>query len=114
MWFLCRRFSSGKIVSGRMIAQRARFLPRHGVLTCWLQKRTGLNPYSAMSRLVAPHGGGKLQPLFVAGAALAEGRKRALSLPKVAVSSREKGDLIMLGIGGFTPLDGFMTHADWR
>ena len=30
------------------------------------------------------------------------------------VSSREKGDLIMLGIGGFTPLDGFMTHADWK
>ncbi|MHB1099233.1 MAG: sulfate adenylyltransferase, partial [Burkholderiales bacterium] len=22
-------------------------------------------------------------------------------------------DLVMLGIGGFTPLDGFMTHADW-
>ena len=30
------------------------------------------------------------------------------------MSSREKGDLIMLGIGGFTPLDGFMTHADWE
>jgi sulfate adenylyltransferase len=30
------------------------------------------------------------------------------------VSSREKGDLIMLGIGGFSPLDGFMTHADWE
>jgi sulfate adenylyltransferase len=30
------------------------------------------------------------------------------------VSSREKGDLIMLGIGGFTPLPGFMTHADWK
>ncbi len=35
-------------------------------------------------------------------------------MPSVAVSSREKGDLIMLGIGGFTPLDGFMTHADWE
>jgi sulfate adenylyltransferase len=30
------------------------------------------------------------------------------------VSSREKGDLIMLGIGGFTPLEGFMTRADWE
>ena len=48
------------------------------------------------------------------GAALADERRRAESLPKVAVSSREKGDLIMLGIGGFTPLDGFMTHADWQ
>jgi len=48
------------------------------------------------------------------GAALADERRRAQSLPKVVVSSREKGDLIMLGIGGFTPLDGFMTHADWQ
>ena len=48
------------------------------------------------------------------GAALGEEKKRAQSLPRVAISSREKGDLIMLGIGGFTPLDGFMAHADWR
>jgi sulfate adenylyltransferase len=40
--------------------------------------------------------------------------KRARSLPAVRLSSREKGDLIMLGIGGFTPLDGFMTRADWE
>ena len=66
-----------------------------------------------MSRLVNPHGGGVLKPLLLEGEALAEERRRARSLPKVAVSSREKGDLIMLGIGGFTPLDGFMTHADW-
>src|SRR6185503_8570798 len=67
-----------------------------------------------MNRLVPPHGGGELRPLLAAGSALAEGKNRALSLPKVAVSSREKGDLIMLGIGGFTPIDGFMTHADWQ
>jgi sulfate adenylyltransferase len=48
------------------------------------------------------------------GAALADEKKRALSLPRIAITSREKGDLIMLGIGGFTPLDGFMTHADWE
>jgi sulfate adenylyltransferase len=48
------------------------------------------------------------------GAALAEEKRRAQSLRRVAISSREKGDLIMLGIGGFTPLDGFMTHADWE
>ncbi len=41
-------------------------------------------------------------------------RERALALPSIKVSSREKGDLVMLGIGGFTPLDGFMTHADWQ
>jgi len=32
----------------------------------------------------------------------------------VRIASREVGDLIMLGIGGFTPLDGFMTRADWQ
>ncbi len=37
-----------------------------------------------------------------------------VTLPQIKVSSREKGDLVMLGIGGFTPLDGFMTHADWQ
>jgi sulfate adenylyltransferase len=51
---------------------------------------------------------------MLAGEALAAERARARSLPKVTVTSREKGDLIMLGIGGFTPLEGFMTHADWE
>jgi len=63
--------------------------------------------------LVAPHGGKGLRPLMLSGAALAAELARARSLPVVRVSSREKGDLIMLGIGGFTPLDGFMTRADW-
>jgi sulfate adenylyltransferase len=67
-----------------------------------------------VAKLVNPHGGGTLKPLLLEGAALREEKKRALSMPKIWVSSREKGDLIMLGIGGFTPLDGFMTHADWE
>ena len=64
--------------------------------------------------LVDPHGGGPLLPLLLEGDALALERKRAGALPTLRVSSREKGDLIMLGIGGFTPLRGFMTHADWQ
>jgi sulfate adenylyltransferase len=67
-----------------------------------------------MLGLVRPHGGGPLKPLMLAGEALAAERSRARSLRTLRVSSREKGDLIMLGIGGFTPLDGFMTHADWQ
>jgi len=67
-----------------------------------------------MTGLVRPHGGGALKPLMLRGEALAAERSRARSLPAVCVSSREKGDLIMLGIGGFTPLDGFMTRADWE
>jgi sulfate adenylyltransferase len=63
--------------------------------------------------LVEPHGGHGLLELLLQGDELAAELVRAASLPKVRVSSREKGDLIMLGIGGFTPLQGFMTHADW-
>jgi len=64
--------------------------------------------------LVDPHGGGNLLPLLLEGDALALERKRASTLPALPLSSREKGDLIMLGIGGFTPLHGFMSHADWQ
>src|SRR3990172_10685020 len=64
--------------------------------------------------LVNPHGGGDLRPLLLEGSALAAETKRAQKLPKMRVSSREKGDIIMLGIGGFTPLEGFMTRADWE
>jgi sulfate adenylyltransferase len=64
--------------------------------------------------LVSPHGGGGLKPLALTGAALAAEIARARTLPQLRVSSREKGDLVMLGIGGFTPLDGFMTRADWE
>lgn len=67
-----------------------------------------------MSKLVAPHGGGKLKPLLLEGAALKQEQERAKGLPQIKISSREVGDLIMLGIGGFTPLDGFMGKADWQ
>ncbi|MFA6311192.1 MAG: sulfate adenylyltransferase [Sterolibacterium sp.] len=64
--------------------------------------------------LVNPYGGGSLKPLLLEGAQRVTEMARAASLPKVKVSSREKGDIIMLGIGGFTPLDGFMQRADWE
>jgi len=67
-----------------------------------------------MSGLVPPHGGRGLKALQVDDKRIAEERRRAETLPKIRVSSRERGDLIMLGIGGFTPLDGFMTQADWK
>ena len=55
-----------------------------------------------MSSLVKPHGGGDIKPLLLQGDALASEKDRAASLPKVNVSSREAGDIIMMGIGGFT------------
>ena len=67
-----------------------------------------------MPGLIKPHGGGSLKPLLLEGAARADTLRRAQSLPRLRISSREKGDLVMFGIGGFTPLDGFMSHPDWR
>ncbi len=67
-----------------------------------------------MSNLVNPHGGGKLKTLLLEGGACKKELARAASLPQVKMTSREVGDVIMLGIGGFTPLDGFMTKADWQ
>ena len=52
--------------------------------------------------------------MLLQGKALAAERRRAGTLPRARVTSREKGDIIMLGIGGFTPLEGFMTRADWQ
>ncbi len=67
-----------------------------------------------MSKLVPPHGGGDLKPLLLEGDALTTELAHADSLTRVHVSSREAGDIIMMGIGGFTPLDGFMNQADWQ
>lgn len=63
--------------------------------------------------LVNPHGGEGLKPLLQEGEAARAELARAKSLPRITVSSREKGDIVMLAQGGFTPLEGFMTHADW-
>ena len=67
-----------------------------------------------MSKLVNPHGGKGLNPLLLEGNELEAEKARAADLPQVKMSSRESGDLIMMGIGGFTPLNGFMTKADWQ
>ena len=67
-----------------------------------------------MSKLVKPHGSDTLLPLLLEGEALAQAKEKAATLQQVTMSSREVGDLIMLGIGGFTPLDGFMGKADWQ
>ena len=65
--------------------------------------------------LVNPHGKEKkLKPLLLAGKELEEEKKKAKTLKHIKISSRESGDLIMMGIGGFTPLEGFMTYEDWK
>ncbi|WP_414434080.1 sulfate adenylyltransferase [Alloalcanivorax venustensis] len=67
-----------------------------------------------MSQLVKPHGSETLNIRLLEGAERESALAAASALPKITLSSRERGDLIMLGIGGFTPLDGFMGKADWQ
>jgi sulfate adenylyltransferase len=67
-----------------------------------------------MSDLVAPHGRGELKPLLLTGQALEKEKSYAQTLPRLKVSSREAGDIILMGIGGLTALEGFMTYVDWK
>ncbi len=67
-----------------------------------------------MSKLVPPHGSPDLKPLLLEGEARAAEMKKAKGLKRVPITSRESGDLIMMGIGAFTPLDGFMGKDDWQ
>ncbi|KAF0569351.1 Sulfate adenylyltransferase [Psychrobacter nivimaris] len=72
------------------------------------------NIEQALDNLVTPHGSPALNILLLEGEMLENALKKAETLPSVTMSSRERGDLIMFGIGGFTPLDGFMNKADWQ
>lgn len=65
-----------------------------------------------MSKLVPPHGG-TLLPRLVEGEERSEELQRAKTLPKVQMTSRETSDLIMMAIGAFSPLEGFMCHDDY-
>jgi sulfate adenylyltransferase len=67
-----------------------------------------------MAKLVPPHGSDTLKPLLLSGSDLEAEKKKAEGLKKVPMTTRETSDLIMLGIGAFTPLDGFMGHDDWK
>ena len=67
-----------------------------------------------MSNLIPPHGGKGLTCCLLEGAELETEKKKAEGLKKITVSHREVGDLIMMGIGGFSPLTGFMGKTDWK
>lgn len=67
-----------------------------------------------MSKLVAPHGGKGLVCCLLEGSAREAELKKAKGLKQIEISARAKGDIIMMGIGGFSPLNGFMGKADWK
>ncbi len=62
---------------------------------------------------IAPHGG-TLVSRIADGARRAELRARAATLPTLSLNVREALDLEMIGVGAFSPLTGFMSHADYR
>ncbi len=66
-----------------------------------------------MSDLILPHGG-RLKPLLLRNAALEEERSKARFLPRVRMTTRERDDVVMMGIGAFSPLEGFMGKGDWK
>lgn len=66
-----------------------------------------------ISKLVPPHGGA-LKPLLLNGTERQEWVARAKSLSSIRLSSRETADLIMLAMGAFSPLEGFMGQEDYR
>src|SRR6185437_2054880 len=67
-----------------------------------------------MPQLVPPHGSDAVRPLLAPRTARAEELTRAGRLRKVALDSRAVSDVLMLGMGAYTPLDGFMGKDDWR
>src|SRR5687768_3030384 len=61
-----------------------------------------------MSKLIAPYGGtlvNLMQP---------ELARHAVTLPSIQVSERSQCDLELLATGAFSPLDRFMSQADYR
>jgi sulfate adenylyltransferase len=62
---------------------------------------------------ISPHGG-KLLPLLAEGEDLKKGLDKARHLTQIKINSREVSDLIMLGMGAFSPLKGFMVKEDYE
>jgi len=67
-----------------------------------------------VSKLVEPHGGEGLKALLAPQSERAAELDRARGLTQVPMTSREVSDVLMLAMGAYTPLDGFMGEADWR
>ena len=67
-----------------------------------------------MTNLVPPHGAGPLKPLLISKDLRSQALLKAEKLTKIPMSSCEVCDLLLLSMGAYTPLDGFMVEADWQ
>jgi sulfate adenylyltransferase len=63
-------------------------------------------------KLVPPHGG-TLKPLLIQGEELPDKSRLAQSLSRVRINSKESSDVVMLAMGAFSPLNGFMGRQDY-
>ena len=71
-------------------------------------------PESVLKGETVPPHGGPLVDLLVEASEADELRERAVELPVVRLSARALSDLELLTVGGYSPLEGFMTAADYR
>jgi sulfate adenylyltransferase len=62
---------------------------------------------------IAPHGG-TLVNRMASGKERASWDEKANSLPSLTMDARKRANLEMIAIGGFSPLEGFMTEAEYR
>ena len=58
--------------------------------------------------------GGRLIDLVVGGDDAKVLREQTATMPLVTLNSRSLSDLELLAVGGYSPLEGFMTQADYR
>ena len=63
---------------------------------------------------ISPHGGTLKNFIVKDNKVIKEKLEHALKLPKLKLSTLEFSDLIMIGIGAFSPLEGFMSQADYK
>ena len=67
-----------------------------------------------MSHLVSPHGSASVRPLLLPPRERTEALSRAGGLRAIPLDSRAVSDVLMLAMGAYTPLEGFMGQDDWR
>lgn len=68
---------------------------------------------SVITDTIAPHGGTLINRI-VTEEQKADFLAQADSLPRVKLDKRATSDLVMIAIGGFSPISGFMEEADYK
>lgn len=67
-----------------------------------------------VNQLVPPHGSAKIKPLLIEEPERQSELERASQLKSIPLTTREISDVLMFGMGAYTPLDGFMGQLDWQ